>query len=171
MQKQFIISDLHFGHTNIIKYENRPFNDTRHMNETMIDNWNKVVSKKDKVYVLGDVSFLNKEETKQIVSQLYGYKTLIMGNHDKGRGIKWWYDIGFDEVYKHPIILNEFLFLSHEPPQYIPNNIPYFYFYGHVHGSEMYQTITKKSACVCVERWDYTPVEINEILKLSKTKW
>ena len=52
---------------NVIKYEKRPFKDREEMNEALIKNWNKVVSQKDKVYILGDFSFGNKEMTKEIV--------------------------------------------------------------------------------------------------------
>jgi len=168
MNKTYFIADLHFGHGNMIEYENRPFKDARQMNEALIKNWNSVVTQKDKVFILGDVSFHSKETTKEIISRLYGQKILIMGNHDRGRNIAWWNEVGFKEVYRYPIVYNDFIILSHEPPSYIPPNTPYFYLYGHVHGSEMYKTITKTSACVSVERWDYTPVEYNKIQDLVK---
>jgi calcineurin-like phosphoesterase family protein len=168
MFKTFFIADLHFGHTNIIEYEKRPFKGVHEMNLALIKNWNSVVSKKDKVIVAGDVSFLSSEDTKGIISKLQGHKILVMGNHDRGRNIPWWYEVGFNEVYKHPIVYNDFIIVSHEPPHYIPPNTPYFYIYGHVHNSEMYRTITKTSACVSVERWDYTPVELEKITDLVR---
>lgn len=164
----YFIADTHFGHGNIITYENRPFVNVDVMDNELIKNWNSCVSKRDKIYILGDFSFRSKETTSDIVSKLNGHKILVIGNHDRGRNIKWWYDVGFDEVYKHPIVVNEFLMLSHEPPQYIPPNTPYFYLYGHVHSGEMYKTITKTSCCVSVERWNYTPVEWTKIEGLVK---
>ena len=134
------------------------------MNAALIKNWNKVVSQKDKVYILGDFSFGNKEMTKEIVRQLHGYKILIMGNHDRGHGVKWWQECGFDIVSPHPMIIEEFIVLQHEPPAYFNDDIPFAYIYGHVHATEMYQTTTKRSACVSVERWNYTPVELKTIL-------
>ena len=56
MNKIFYISDLHFGHDNIIKYDNRPFKNTKEMEEKIIENWNNTVDNDDTVYILGDVN-------------------------------------------------------------------------------------------------------------------
>jgi calcineurin-like phosphoesterase family protein len=92
---------------------------------------------------------------------------LIKGNHDK-RNNNWWLEAGFDEVSAYPIVFREWLIIQHEPPSYINDATPFFYIYGHVHGTSMYKTITKQSACVSVERWDYTPVSLNKIIELVK---
>lgn len=164
----FLTSDLHFGHKNIIEYEKRPFRNVEDMNAGIIKNWNKIVSNDDMVFCLGDVSFGGAEMTKECVSQLQGKKILIMGNHDRGRSISWWMDKGFDEVYRYPIMYNGFLILGHEPPDYMSDATPYYFAYGHVHGSEMYKTLTKRSVCVCVERWGMAPVELSRIEELWK---
>lgn len=140
------------------------------MDKTLIQNWNQAVSKSDRVFVLEDVGFHNMERLRECVERLNGRKILIMGNHDRGRTVRRWMDCGFDEVSKYPIILNDFIVMSHEPPTYFNDATPFFYLYGHVHGTDMYQTITKNSACVCVERWDYRPVELERIFDLAKTK-
>ena len=53
---RWFTSDLHLGHTNIIKYTNRPFWTADQMNETLVDRWNAVVGTEDEVWVLGDVA-------------------------------------------------------------------------------------------------------------------
>lgn len=162
MQKVFIISDHHFGHKNIIDFESRPFEDADEMNKAMIEKWNAVVGKDDKVYHLGDFSFLNREKTKAIVNELNGYKFLIMGNHDRGRTRSWWLDVGFDEVSEYPIVYNGFYFLSHEP-MYMNTHMPYVNIHGHIHGQK-YEGIQYLN--VCVEHWNYEPILFDKIKEI-----
>ena len=61
MAKDFFIADTHFGGENIRRYENRPFETAEEMDEKLIENWNRVVSEEDTVYVLGDFSEYNDE--------------------------------------------------------------------------------------------------------------
>ena len=169
MGNVFLTADLHFGHKNIITFEDRPFQTVEEMDIALIKNWNTVVSKDDTVFVAGDVSFYNKVMTANIIQQLKGNKVLVMGNHDK-QSEKWWSEVGFASVYRYPIIYKEWFVIQHEPPTYYNEHVPYFYIYGHVHGCELYRTITKQSACVCVERWDYKPVLFDEILEMAGIK-
>ena len=77
----YYISDMHFGHGNILKLCGRPFESTEEMDETIIKNWNERVSKNDDVYILGDVGW-KLEHTLEILRRLKGKKHLIAGNHD-----------------------------------------------------------------------------------------
>lgn len=81
MRDYWFISDTHFQHKNILKW-GRNFSSTEEMDELMIENWNKVVKKGDKVYHLGDVFFGSKETFPKLWSRLNGSKRLIIGNHD-----------------------------------------------------------------------------------------
>jgi len=51
----FFSADQHFGHSNIIKYCNRPFASVEEMDRVMVERWNARISPKDNVYLLGDV--------------------------------------------------------------------------------------------------------------------
>lgn len=81
--KTFFTSDPHFGHSNIIKYCNRPFQSSKEMDDALIANWNSKVGVQDKVWILGDVFFCDQSRAKEILSCLNGQKHLILGNHDK----------------------------------------------------------------------------------------
>lgn len=76
------ISDLHFGHANIIKLDNRPFASVEEMDERLIKNWNSVVQNGDTTYILGDFCWGKEPEWKRLLPQLKGNKVLIRGNHD-----------------------------------------------------------------------------------------
>lgn len=78
----FYISDLHIGHENILRFDNRPFADVNEMNNKLIENWNARVHSNDTVYILGDFIWAKESEWPSIVGSLGGNKVLIRGNHD-----------------------------------------------------------------------------------------
>ena len=80
MAKVFMISDLHLGHENVLKFGDRSFESIEHMNEAAVVAWNSVVTKRDKVFVLGDIAW--SDAALKFYGQMYGNKVLIMGNHD-----------------------------------------------------------------------------------------
>ena len=82
MSKVFYIADLHFGHKNIIRYDNRPFKTVEEMDKALIERWNRAVSKEDFVFILGDISWYDDEKTADIFEQLNGTKVIVRGNHD-----------------------------------------------------------------------------------------
>jgi calcineurin-like phosphoesterase family protein len=85
MKKYYFTSDTHFGHTNILKYDNRPFNNIKEHDDVLIKNWNEIITNEDDIYFLGDFSFMRKEIAELIMKQLNGIKFFIKGNHDKKR--------------------------------------------------------------------------------------
>jgi calcineurin-like phosphoesterase family protein len=81
--EQWLTSDLHLGHVNIIEYSGRPFENPDEMNEAIVDRWNSTVAQTDRVLVLGDVAMGKISDTLQIAGRLNGYKVLLTGNHDR----------------------------------------------------------------------------------------
>ena len=155
----FFIADTHFTEENIIKYENRPFPSVQDMNERLIENWNARIREEDMVYVLGDFGASLQE--REILSQLNGIKYLVKGNHDTAEN-EYYRRAGFQEVYDHPILLESFWILSHEP-LYVNENMPYANLFGHVHNSPLFKDYSKQHYCVSVERTDYAPISFEEI--------
>nr|DAR21908.1 MAG TPA: metallophosphatase domain protein [Caudoviricetes sp.] len=78
----YYIADLHLGHANAIRFDNRPFADADEMNEALIRNWNSVVTRQDTVYVLGDFIWAKESQWPSYFEKLNGGKVLIRGNHD-----------------------------------------------------------------------------------------
>ena len=64
----YFTSDLHLGHANILRFQNRPFDSVEDMNIKLIQNYNSMVHKV--------------EESNMLIQQLKGRKVLIRGNHD-----------------------------------------------------------------------------------------
>ena len=85
----FYTADHHFGHANILKYEDATrrkisgerFHSVNEMDAFLIEQWNAAVSPTDTVYHLGDLSF-NYPLIEAILPRLNGKITLIVGNHD-----------------------------------------------------------------------------------------
>ena len=80
MSRVFFASDLHLGHTNMIqKY--RGFSNNEDYFTYLKARWNKVVTKRDKVFITGDITM---EKTKQypLLNELNGNKVFVLGNHD-----------------------------------------------------------------------------------------
>ena len=81
MAKRYI-ADLHFGHKNILAYDNRPFADIKTHDAEIMEQWNNSVSENDDVFILGDVSWHSAAKTAGLMQRLNGTKHLIIGNHD-----------------------------------------------------------------------------------------
>lgn len=79
----FFCSDHHFNHKNILKFgvRGKMFSTVEEHNEFIVEEHNKVVTKNDKVFMLGDLCF--GADSLKYVKRMNGNKTLILGNHDK----------------------------------------------------------------------------------------
>lgn len=74
--------DLHFGHSNVIGFDHRPFADVGEMDRVMIELWNGRVMPDDTVYIVGDFCYRSTRPPEWYLRQLKGHKILILGNHD-----------------------------------------------------------------------------------------
>ena len=77
----FFTADTHFGHANVIRMCERPYQDIEEMNRDFIARWNAKVSGTDSVYIIGDM-FFRCDDPEAILRQLRGKKHLLLGNHD-----------------------------------------------------------------------------------------
>jgi calcineurin-like phosphoesterase family protein len=164
MTKTFVVSDLHLGHFNIIKYSNRPFKSLEEMNNTLISNWNSIVSPKDNVFFLGDLAF-GKNTTMDIwLSKLNGNIIFIEGNHDHSNNIPFikYAVVTFDNV---PFLL------VHNPND-IPSDWSGWVIHGHHHNNhpEQYPFINPewKTFNVSVEWTEYKPVNVETLVQLVR---
>ncbi len=160
----WLTSDTHFGHTKM--YD---FFDLRKegFEEEIIAKWNSVVGKHDVVLHLGDLTMVGKEPTKKWTTRLRGRKYLILGNHDRGRGAKWFNDCGFIVIPPAFYIHNEFdgkkYVFTHEPVLPLPPD--WFNIHGHLHGNSHRKVITTASHYdVGVDCNNLTPIRLKDVL-------
>lgn len=174
----FFTSDTHFGHSNIIKYCQRPFNSAEHMDEVLINNWNEVVSPQDIVFHLGDFCFGSDKEWIKILQRLNGTKYLILGNHDlkkiaNSNQIKDYFaDINMQMrvvVDKQKMLLNHYPFLCFEGGY---QNV--WQLFGHVHSSKHSTGLDKERLVhlfptqydVGVDNNNYRPVSFSQVSQI-----
>lgn len=80
--KVFFTGDLHFGHENVLKFDNRPFTTVEEMDAELIRRWNNKVSKCDLVYVLGDMIWkTHNDDAPSLIKSLNGQIILITLNN------------------------------------------------------------------------------------------
>lgn len=171
----YYIGDTHFGHTNIIHMNNRPFANVEEMNQTMIQNWNAMVNEEDDIYIIGDL-FYKGGNPVPTLKQLKGKKHLIIGNHD-GSLIKNPVTRKFFVEIKDILTIwdgKQMVVLFHYPIAewngYFRNSI---LLYGHIHnntGNDTYQIMkSRKNAYnVGADILAYTPQTLDNVIKFNK---
>lgn len=140
------IADCHFGHENVIKYDNRPFKDIDEMDRKMVELWNDHVSNEDTVFILGDFVWKGFKSWCDIVKNLNGHLVFVKGNHDKAETI-----INICAHFKNTEYVGEqttvvdndrHVVLNHCPMSCYPNSYHgWYHLYGHVHVSFDYNVI------------------------------
>lgn len=164
----FVTSDLHFGHANIIKYENRPYKDIDEMDTDLIERWNDTVKQKDLVYILGDFSWYRGEKTNKILKQLNGRKVLVVGNHDEVflKDKKFNKEL-FEEIcYYKQIKYNKKVYVMFHYPiaEHNGKTHGYIHLYGHIHSTNLDLEEELGELCynVGIDRNNYKPVNIKQ---------
>jgi calcineurin-like phosphoesterase family protein len=176
---RFFTADLHFGHSGIIKYCNRPWPTAHAMGEGLIDRWNEMVRPYDDVYILGDFCMCGAGYIQRIIPLLTGRKHLIMGNHDSYPARRWlgW---GFASAIKGNVGMELYdgtkVILSHYPykgdsgpvdryPERRPIDEGQWLLHGHVHDRWCRRG---KMINVGVDVWDWYPVWEGDIISMMR---
>lgn len=157
-------SDLHFGH--LLMSKTRCFNSMEDHDLSIAENINKVVRKKDKLYILGDLAFTETGLSNARLIQCTNIE-LILGNHDKYSVEKYLTVVqkirGFC-VYKD-------YWLSHCPIH--PNEMRSMKgnLHGHIHNFGDTQRINdKRYFCVNPEFHGMYPISFTDIEKIIKDR-
>lgn len=170
--KYFFTADTHFGHANIIKYCNRPFETTSEHDAVLIHRWNSLVERKDMVYHLGDFAFgEGSKDFDKYFEQLNGNIVFIKGNHDKlawrNRGAFAGYHYGFaeEEINGQRIVLCHYAMRRWNASHYGT-----WHLYGHSHG-QLPDDPHSLSIDVGVDCHNFTPVSFERVAELMAKKF
>lgn len=191
-QKIWFTSDLHFGHRNVIRFCERPFEDEKQMGLKLIEYWNDTVGDNDIVFVLGDTFWFNDSRNiKKVLSSLNGKNIYILpGNHDDFEA--------YHRVDDHRITLLDDVnvmwletednrgwkkktyevWLSHYPMMTWPHrDNGAFQFFGHIHskpnrleGVDQDLPLHYNQLDVGCDYWNYKPVNFEELKTIIETK-
>ena len=163
----FLISDLHLGHANIIRYCSRPFlvSDVAEMDRVLIDNWNFSISPKSRIFYLGDLRYgehaLSLEEYRK---NLNGDITFIRGNHD---------DAELGAVPSSILDYKKLRFLLVHDPADTPPDFDGWTIHGHHHNNDLrhfpFINFVDRRINVSAEVVGYIPVGLNEICTLIQS--
>lgn len=170
----YLTSDMHFGHINILQYEDRintlKVNTIEEHDKKLIDNWNSTVNKKDLVIILGDIGFYTPIKLNKIIKQLNGDKILIAGNHDSkyvkskvmDKSLFKYIDNYLELNYKgYNICLMHYPLLSFNGM----HNEKSVHFFGHIHTAKY--TLPRHSYHIGVDTNNYKPIHIDKAIELA----
>lgn len=170
-------SDMHLGHFNVIKYNNRPYKSASDMDADLIRRWNSVVKAKEVVYHIGDFTLNGWLEARRYLKQLNGEIHLIRGSHDD-RWIDRFEPIKSatgDDVILEPSMVVEVPKLMRSNGHDLPLILCHYsmnvwarshygslHMFGHSHGRLLETLRSPRSLDVGVDCWDYTPISFEQ---------
>jgi calcineurin-like phosphoesterase family protein len=172
---RYLISDHHFGHSNIIKYCDRPFTSVGEMDNAMLDHYYETVGPDDVLIHLGDVAMDMQDgrETIERFDQLDG-DLLVRGNHDIGLNGE---DAPFPVIDSCTIEHGGYEFYCTHRPEDVPQSWDSWVLHGHHHNNDLevfpFVFYDEQRVNVGAEVLDYRPIQLDtivEILEKSTSK-
>ena len=166
------ISDTHFGHKNVIRFDHRPFADVTEMDNALIKLWNSRVKSDDNVYIIGDFAYRNDNESDWYLKKLKGHKHLIIGNHDRDtldnpKAMSYFESV---ETMMHVTDGDKEICLCHYPlAEWYKSRHGSWHIFGHIHAStnDTFEFMKTRehalNAGACIN--NYTPASINELIR------
>jgi calcineurin-like phosphoesterase family protein len=161
MNEIYFTSDTHFGHANIIKFVNRPFENVQEMDEGLIQNWNAVVKKNDTVYHQGDVAYWRRYDPSVVLGRLNGSIHLVLGNHD--------WDLLNWPLRAYPGAV-DIMLLHYAMKVWNKSHVGSWHLYGHSHGSLPDDPHALSMDVGIDTHPEYRPYHLDEIREHMKTK-
>lgn len=175
----FYTSDIHAAHSHLALY--RGFVSTEEMEDTIVQNFNSILTKRDTLYHLGDFYWKNDLiGIKKFIARLNFRKLIFLkGNHDKPL-IRYMKQTKDSRLELHnDLFLKDggcHLHLYHYPTfdwegRYNTdhNGAKYYHLFGHQHRNQNGEPMNLKGAVnVNVDMNNYMPLNINDIVDIVK---
>ena len=157
----FFTADQHYGHKNIIKYCQRPFNVLDEMDEILIQNHNEIIKKNETIIHAGDFAWVKTHsQANKYINRLNGNHIFLKGSHDK------WMK-GKNQIWEK-IIYGKFIVICHYAMRtWARSHFNSWHLYGHTHGGLEPQG---KSWDIGVDNNNFYPVSFNQIVKIMKDR-
>lgn len=165
---RYVISDHHFGHTNIIEYCDRPFTSVGQMNTELLDRHYETVESDDMLIHVGDIAMdmQNGDETIEYFERLGG-DILLQGNHDVGLNPA---DAPFPVLDSCVLQHGEYRFFCTHRPEDVPEHWDEWVIHGHHHNNDPeefpFLAYDDRRINVSSELLDYRPVALESLVTL-----
>lgn len=165
---RYLISDHHFGHSNIIEYCDRPFTSVGEMNDVLLDRHYETVDSDDVLVHLGDVAMDMQDgrETIKFFERLGG-DLLLRGNHDVGLDRE---DAPFPVLESCVLEHDDYQFYCTHRPENVPDRWDGWVIHGHIHNNqpEAYPFVAhdERRVNVSSDLLDFRPVALDSLTEL-----
>jgi len=159
----FFTADEHYGHANVIGFNDRPFADIEEMDEALIDNHNSIVKKGDRVIHAGDFCWYkryydknpNHKDVSSYINRLNGTHVFLKGSHDywmpRNKSIQIW----------EKMIDGHYLVVCHYAMHtWARSHFNSWHLYAHSHKD---LKLSGKRHCISVENTNYFPLSFDQV--------
>ena len=184
----FFTSDLHLNSKQTLITDNRPFKTVEKFNENLIKIWNKQVTKKDTIYIVGDFFDCHDEKNNDwekcfnFLKKIKAKIILILGNNEM-RIVKYFFNDNFESFKDYCIkkgffdvklndsiqICGQVFFITHKPKDcsnYCLN------LFGHSHRAMgVYKSFGFNIACDLNHFKLYSEKDIEFLIYMKNTYW
>jgi calcineurin-like phosphoesterase family protein len=163
----FFTSDEHYGHHNVTRFNDRPFNDIHEMTEGLIENHNSVVSDSSNNVTIhcGDTFWTNQySEAQEIIKRLNGKHVFLKGSHDAW--MRTANNKRFHEIWERKVNGQYIVCCHYSMRTWARSHYGAWHLFGHSHGK--LSSFGKSFDCG-VDNHNYFPLTFEEVRDIMDT--
>lgn len=171
-EEHYFAADYHWGHVNVLGYDNRPFKTIEEHDQLIIAKHNEIVRPTDHFWFIGDISLhATTSYVEDLLKQLKGILHFLKGNHDNRKIIKLFSKYGIYHGEQVTIRIDDQKMTLNHCRMYVFFNSHYgaWNLHGHSHGA-LDKAPWGKTLDVGINIRDYAPLSFPFIQALMKSK-